>query len=217
MKIIVLCAAALGLFVSTPLSAQNNDHRGNQHNAASSNHGAAPNQNRHAPGRSGAAMTRQNGPGHAANNAHANPAAARPAMGRTPAGKPGSMGRTTPRQNRPEANRFLPASGDVHRGQSSAANRQSSSLNSLRRNTQATRRFHGGNYRAPQGYQARHWSHGERLPRGYFAQNYWISNFVMYGLFAPPANLVWVRVGNDALLIDRDSGEIVQVQYGVFY
>jgi Ni/Co efflux regulator RcnB len=87
----------------------------------------------------------------------------------------------------------------------------------MRRNMQAPKHFHSGNYNAPQGYQYRHWSYGERLPRGYFARDYWISDFSMFGLFAPPSYLVWVRVGDDALLIDRDSGEIVQVRYGVFY
>ncbi|HEY0282028.1 MAG TPA: RcnB family protein, partial [Rhizomicrobium sp.] len=91
------------------------------------------------------------------------------------------------------------------------------SINSLRRNVQAPRRFHNGSYRAPQGYQARRWSHGNRLPRNYFVRDYWITNFMMFGLFAPPPNLVWVRVGNDALLVDRYSGDIVQVDYGVFY
>ena len=90
-------------------------------------------------------------------------------------------------------------------------------ISSMRRNMQAPKHFHSGNYRAPQGYQVRHWSYGERLPRGYFARNYWISDFLMFGLFEPPSYLVWVRVGDDALLIDRDSGEIVQVRYGVFY
>jgi len=90
-------------------------------------------------------------------------------------------------------------------------------FSSMRRNMQAPKHFRSGSYRAPQGYQYRHWSYGERLPRGYYVRNYWIANFMMFGLFAPPSDLVWVRVGDDALLIDRDSGEIVQVRYGVFY
>ena len=81
----------------------------------------------------------------------------------------------------------------------------------------ATKQFHGGSYSAPQGYQYRHWSYGERLPHDYFARNYWIANFMIYGLFAPPSDLIWVRVGDDALLIDQESGDIVQVRYGVFY
>ena len=33
----------------------------------------------------------------------------------------------------------------------------------------------------------------------------------------PPPGTVWVRYGNDALLIDRYSGEVIQVVYGIFY
>lgn len=33
----------------------------------------------------------------------------------------------------------------------------------------------------------------------------------------PPYGAIWVRVGNDALLVDRDSGEVITVQYDVFY
>lgn len=82
---------------------------------------------------------------------------------------------------------------------------------------QSARRFHGNSYNAPQGYQYRHWSYGERLPRGYFVRSYWLTSFMMYDLFAPPDGLVWVRVGNDALLIDEETGAIVQVRYDVFY
>ena len=82
---------------------------------------------------------------------------------------------------------------------------------------QAGRRFQAGSYRAPAGYTARRWSYGQRLPHGYYARNYWLSSYWLYGLFAPPSGLVWVRVGDDALLIDEYSGEIVQVDYGVFY
>jgi Ni/Co efflux regulator RcnB len=87
----------------------------------------------------------------------------------------------------------------------------------LRRNVQASHRFHVGAYQAPAGYRARHWSHGQRLPGFLFARNYWLLNYEAYALFPPPPGLVWVRVGADALLIDQDTGEIIQVDYGVFY
>jgi Ni/Co efflux regulator RcnB len=102
-------------------------------------------------------------------------------------------------------------------GWSDKASGRRNDFGSMRHNMQATKRFNGGTYRSPQGYKYRHWSYGERLPRGYYVRNYWISDFVMFGLFAPPSELVWVRVGDDALLIDRESGDIVQVRYGVFY
>jgi Ni/Co efflux regulator RcnB len=87
----------------------------------------------------------------------------------------------------------------------------------FRRSYDAPRRFRVGVYHAPRGYSYRRWHHGERLPRAYFARNYWLTNFVIYGLFAPPPGLMWVRYGPDALLIDTYTGEIVQVRYNVFY
>lgn len=38
-----------------------------------------------------------------------------------------------------------------------------------------------------------------------------------YALPPPPPGAVWVRENDDALLIDQDSGEIITVEYGVFY
>jgi Ni/Co efflux regulator RcnB len=32
----------------------------------------------------------------------------------------------------------------------------------------------------------------------------------------PPAGYEWVRVGDDALLIDVNTGEVLQAEYGVF-
>jgi Ni/Co efflux regulator RcnB len=90
-------------------------------------------------------------------------------------------------------------------------------IHTYQRNVSASRRFQAGSYRAPQGYSYRRWSWGQRLPAVYFGRDYWIGDYSSYGLFAPPYGLVWVRVGPDALLIDEYSGEIVQVDYGMFY
>lgn len=95
--------------------------------------------------------------------------------------------------------------------------RTSVDLHAYQRNVSAPRHFQAGSYRAPQGYSYRRWSWGQRLPAVYFGRDYWISDYSSYGLFAPPYGLVWVRFGPDALLIDEYSGEIVQVDYGVFY
>jgi Ni/Co efflux regulator RcnB len=90
-------------------------------------------------------------------------------------------------------------------------------IHAYQRNVSSAQRFQAGSYRAPQGYSYRRWSWGQRLPAIYFGRDYWLNNYASYGLFAPPDGLVWVRFGPDALLIDGYSGEIVQVDYGVFY
>ena len=109
------------------------------------------------------------------------------------------------------------AHGPANNGRPGGGTRRPPAVAALQRNVQAAHRFRAGAYRAPSGYRARHWSHGQRLPSYLFARNYWLLNYAAYPLFAPPAGLVWVRVGADALLIDQFSGEIIQVDYGVFY
>lgn len=90
-------------------------------------------------------------------------------------------------------------------------------LRVYRRNFSSPRRYHWNVYRRPAGWYNHRWAYGERLPRGWFARDYWISSFLMFGLMAPPDGYVWVRVGDDALLIDADTGEVIRVVYGVFY
>jgi Ni/Co efflux regulator RcnB len=87
----------------------------------------------------------------------------------------------------------------------------------LRRNVRASHRFHAGIYRAPPGYRYQRWGFGQFLPSVYWGRDFWLTDFLTYGLFAPPDGYVWVRYGPDALLIDQNTGEILQVDYGVFY
>ena len=102
-------------------------------------------------------------------------------------------------------------------GPATAPTQRSPAVAALRRNVQASQHFHAGAYRPPQGYAPRRWSYGDRLPSAYFGRGYWITNYWIYSLSAPPPGLVWIRVGNDALLIDEYTGEVIQVDYGFFY
>jgi Ni/Co efflux regulator RcnB len=90
-------------------------------------------------------------------------------------------------------------------------------VTSYRKAFDAPNHFHYGDYHAPPGYVYRRWNYGDNLPREYWAQNYWINNYLNFGLIAPPDGYVWVRFGPDALLIDEDTGEVIQVEYGLFY
>lgn len=91
-------------------------------------------------------------------------------------------------------------------------------INFNRHNVTASRHFHyrGGAYRWPGGYHYQRWSFGMTLPSVFWGQNYWIDDYQDYGLAYPPNGAVWVRYGDDALLIDRYSGEILEVVYGQF-
>jgi len=83
-------------------------------------------------------------------------------------------------------------------------------------NFQAARSYHIGPYRRPPGWTAHRWGYGEILPRAYWGPQYLIADYWLFALEVPPTGYGWVRDGNDALLIDTGTGEILQVEYGVF-
>ncbi|UIJ47150.1 RcnB family protein [Sphingomonas cannabina] len=79
-------------------------------------------------------------------------------------------------------------------------------------------------YRLPRYYAPYGWDYGYRrfsigvtLNSILFAQNYWIADPWEYRL--PPAYgpYRWVRYYNDALLVDMDTGEVVDVIYDIFW
>lgn len=55
------------------------------------------------------------------------------------------------------------------------------------------------------------------MPPGWFGRDNWIGDYVSFGLIAPPDGYNWVRVGDDAVLVESDNGEVLEVEYGVFY
>src|ERR1700761_206904 len=83
-------------------------------------------------------------------------------------------------------------------------------------NFQAARSFHIGPYHRPSGWVSHRWAYGQILPRAYFASPYLIADYWLFALEVPPAGYEWVRDDTDALLINTGSGEILQVEYGVF-
>jgi Ni/Co efflux regulator RcnB len=85
-----------------------------------------------------------------------------------------------------------------------------------RHNYQAARSFHVGPYHAPPGWHEHRWVYGEILPRAYWAPRYILADYWLFALEVPPVGFEWVRVGADALLISIASGEVLQVEYGVF-
>lgn len=78
-------------------------------------------------------------------------------------------------------------------------------------------RYRGFSYYPPRGFYARHWLFGDIVPRSWWAPDYRISEWWAYGLPIPPLGYEWVRVGDDALLVDIYSGRVVQVAYDIFY
>jgi Ni/Co efflux regulator RcnB len=235
MKRLFVCAVALGLFAAVPAVAASGDaHHGDKHQGATqgaSSHSGSGGATHHitsAGAMTGVAHTRTgsaashsalsgNSAGAMTGRAHTRTgsAASHSAMSGNSAGT--MTGRAHTRTGGATSHNAI--SGNMAGSSGRFGNRSghNSSIVSLRLNVQSSHHFHNGDYRAPEGYQYRHWGYGDRLPHGYYARDYWIGDFLAFGLFAPPDGLVWVRVGNDALLIDQETGEVVQVQYGVFY
>ncbi len=121
--------------------------------------------------------------------------------------------------NRPDNNRGNNNRFDNNRraNDSNRGGNRARDFNSYQRNFSSPRRYNAPRYRRPAGWYSHRWTYGERLPPAFFVRNYWIDDFFDYGLVSPPYGAVWVRYGSDALLIDEESGEVIQVVYGVFY
>jgi len=96
--------------------------------------------------------------------------------------------------------------------------------NDNRYNWQQNRQFNRNTYRlpryyAPYGYNYgyRRFSIGVTLGSAFFGQNYWIDDVYDYRLPEVYAPYRWVRYYNDVLLVDTDTGEVVDVIYDFFW
>jgi Ni/Co efflux regulator RcnB len=83
-------------------------------------------------------------------------------------------------------------------------------------NYKAARSFSIGPYHRPAGWAAHRWAYGQILPRAYWAQSYVLADYWLFALEVPPAGCEWVRDDDDAILVDTSTGQIIQVEYGVF-
>ncbi|MBW8294481.1 RcnB family protein [Sphingopyxis sp.] len=86
-----------------------------------------------------------------------------------------------------------------------------------RHNYQSAQRYRWNTYVRPQGWYSHRWIYGDILPTLFWTRTYWISDFWLFNLRIPPLGYVWVRYGDDALLVNTTTGEILQVVYSVYY
>jgi Ni/Co efflux regulator RcnB len=83
-------------------------------------------------------------------------------------------------------------------------------------NYQAARNYKVGPYHPPAGWTAQRWAYGQILPRAYWDSQYLLADYWLFGLEVPPMGYEWVRDGADAILVNVNTGEILQVEYNVF-
>ena len=83
-------------------------------------------------------------------------------------------------------------------------------------NYQAARNYKIGPYHPPAGWAPRRWAYGQILPPAYWASEYIIADYWLFGLEVPPFGYEWVRDGADAIMVSTADGQILQVEYGVF-
>lgn len=86
-----------------------------------------------------------------------------------------------------------------------------------RRTYQSSHRYRVSRYVYPSGWYVRAWSFGDILPnRSWYSQSYYL-DWWQYGLPRPPIGTEWVRMRDDAILVDIWSGRVLAVYYDLFW
>jgi Ni/Co efflux regulator RcnB len=76
--------------------------------------------------------------------------------------------------------------------------------------------FRAAPYHWPRGQGHRRFHRHERFPRIFLIPEYFIDDYADYDLGPPPADAQWVRYGDDLILVDLDTGDILEVVAGAF-
>jgi Ni/Co efflux regulator RcnB len=76
---------------------------------------------------------------------------------------------------------------------------------------------HGSPFIYPPGWGYRRWGIGMALPALFLAPAYYYADWASLGLAEPPPGYQWVRYGPDLLLVDVNTGQVVDTVYDAFY
>jgi Ni/Co efflux regulator RcnB len=85
-----------------------------------------------------------------------------------------------------------------------------------RKTVTSKHRYNAAAFVAPSGFTYRRFSVGEHVPSMLLSDSVVLGNYQNYALEAPPSGLTWIRDGQDALLVDMRTGEVIQADYDVF-
>ena len=77
-------------------------------------------------------------------------------------------------------------------------------------------RVHVAPFVYPLGFAYRRWAAGAVLPPLFLVPAYYYADWATLGLEPPPPDAQWVRYGPDLLLVDVNTGEVLDVAYGAF-
>jgi Ni/Co efflux regulator RcnB len=85
-----------------------------------------------------------------------------------------------------------------------------------RKTVTSKRHYNATAFVAPSGYTYTRLSVGDHVPPPLLHGNVMLNDYQNYALVTPPSGLTWIRNGQDALLIDENTGEVIQADYGLF-
>ncbi len=85
-----------------------------------------------------------------------------------------------------------------------------------RKTVTSKKHYEAAAYVAPEGYTVTRYSLGQRVPTVVLHSGSVMNNYTDYALVAPPNGLTWIRIGNDAFLVEGNTGEVVQADYDLF-
>lgn len=107
--------------------------------------------------------------------------------------------------------------GDGHRLRDRDRDRSRYDHRRWQRSYHASHRYRAPRYIYPSGWYLRVWSFGDRLPfSSWYSQRYYL-DWWRYGLPRPPIGTEWVRMRDDAILVDIWSGRVLAVYYDLFW
>jgi len=83
-----------------------------------------------------------------------------------------------------------------------------------RKTVTSKKHYDAAAFQAPSGYTYSRFAVGQHVPQSLIAVQ--LNDYQNYALVTPPSGLTWIRNGNDALLIDANTGEVIQADYDLF-